>query len=61
MVRLKLFLGFLFFLVGCGLAMFLLAMSLDESTYPESLMLWFGVSSVFSILLGLFILIKGDA
>jgi hypothetical protein len=61
MARAKLFTGFLLFLVGCALAIFLFAMLLDDSTvYPETLKIWFGASSLFSLLSGLLILGKSN-
>ena len=61
MARLKLFFGFFFFLVGSGLAYFLLIMSLDDSyeiVDSASMMIWLGATSMFAILTGMFILSK---
>jgi len=61
MARAKLFAGFLFFLTGCALAMFLFAMLPDDGfVYSETLKIWFGAISLSSTLAGLLILTKSN-
>jgi hypothetical protein len=62
MARIKLFIGFLFFLVGCALGMFVLALSLDDDNIvnADSIMLWAGLSSAFFIFIGGLILSKSS-